>query len=70
MERKDDRFYNSVVEVVPTRGNGSFIQVGAFDEFGMAEGELSKQLGPLSAIRIRVTKDSKYWVILSEVSEA
>lgn len=68
MERKDDKFYHSVVEAMPAKGEGNYIRVGTFDEFGMAEGEPSEKLGPLSAIRIRVTKDSKYWVILSEVS--
>ncbi|CAG9558105.1 unnamed protein product [Danaus chrysippus] len=59
-----DRFYNAVVEALPIRKR-KFVVVDTFDEFGFASGNLS--LGPLVAIRIRVTRSSNYWVILSEI---
>ncbi|XP_041987253.1 alpha-1,3-mannosyl-glycoprotein 4-beta-N-acetylglucosaminyltransferase A isoform X2 [Aricia agestis] len=62
-----DKFYESVVEVLPVAFGSNFTMVHSFDEFGLADGELKRSMGPFSAIRIRVNKDSPYWVLLSEI---
>ncbi|PZC77699.1 hypothetical protein B5X24_HaOG203066 [Helicoverpa armigera] len=64
IEHIKDKFYHTSVEVLPVR-NTNFTSVGAFDEFGLAEGDL--KTGLISAIRLKVNKDSTYWVILSEI---
>ncbi|CAG4961936.1 unnamed protein product [Parnassius apollo] len=61
-----DKFYDTVVEVMPSKTN-NFTVVGAFDEFGLADGELKKEIGPIVAMRLRINSDSFYWVILSEI---
>ncbi|KAJ8736758.1 hypothetical protein PYW07_000029 [Mythimna separata] len=65
VEHIKDKFYDTTVEVLPARNNDSFTPVGTFDEFGLAEGDLA--MGSISAIRLRVNKNSNYWVILSEI---
>ncbi|KAJ0184018.1 hypothetical protein K1T71_000441 [Dendrolimus kikuchii] len=62
-----DKFYATNIEVLPYLSAGNFSIVGFFDEFGIAEGGIAKDMGPLAAVRLRVNKDSNYWVILSEV---
>lgn len=62
-EHVSDKFYDTTVEVRPVRRN--YTMVGSFDEFGIAEGDL--KMGPISAIRLKVNKNSRFWVILSEV---
>ncbi|XP_013179073.1 PREDICTED: alpha-1,3-mannosyl-glycoprotein 4-beta-N-acetylglucosaminyltransferase A-like isoform X2 [Papilio xuthus] len=66
VDHATDKFYDTVVEVLPA-GTNNFTIVGSFDEFGLADGELKKDAGPFSAIRLRVQSDSFYWVILSEI---
>lgn len=66
MKNIEDKFYDTTVEVLPARGNFTFTQVGSFDEFGLADGELA--MGHVSAIRLKVNKNSSHCVILSEVS--
>lgn len=68
VEHVSDKFYNTLVEVLPANASRHFIAVDSFDEFGLAEGDLKRSFGPLLAIRIRVTKVSYYWTVLSEVS--
>ncbi|KAI8431250.1 hypothetical protein MSG28_001282 [Choristoneura fumiferana] len=53
------------VEVLPVSGN--YTVVDSFDEFGLADGSLRRDRGPISAIRLRVNRDSTFWVILSEI---
>ncbi|KAM3955650.1 alpha-1,3-mannosyl-glycoprotein 4-beta-N-acetylglucosaminyltransferase A [Aphomia sociella] len=65
VEHVSDKLYDCLVEVMPV--NGNFTQVGEFDEFGLADGDVKKEIGLVSAIRLRITKDSTYWVILSEI---
>ncbi|XP_045784998.1 alpha-1,3-mannosyl-glycoprotein 4-beta-N-acetylglucosaminyltransferase A-like [Maniola jurtina] len=67
VEHVSDKFYNTAVEVLPVNASKHFIFVDEFDEFGLAEGDLKRSFGPLLAIRIRVTKDSYYWTVLSEI---
>ncbi|OWR43799.1 hypothetical protein KGM_203381 [Danaus plexippus plexippus] len=62
-DRYGDIFDNAVVEALPIRKR-KFVMVKRFDELGFASGDLN--LGALVAIRIRVTKNSTHWVILSE----
>lgn len=66
VEHVSDKFYNTNVEVLAAN-KANFTVVGSFDEFGLAEGDIKKELNPLTAIRLIVDKDSQYWVILSEV---
>ncbi|RVE53117.1 hypothetical protein evm_002214 [Chilo suppressalis] len=66
VEHVSDKFYDTNVEVLPVN-ESNFTVVGRFDEFGLAESQLRRDLGPLSAIRLVVTADSQYWVILSEI---
>ncbi|XP_068631065.1 alpha-1,3-mannosyl-glycoprotein 4-beta-N-acetylglucosaminyltransferase A-like isoform X2 [Battus philenor] len=66
VDHTSDKFYDTVVEVVPA-GTNNFTVVGSFDEFGLADGEISKEAGPFAALRLRVKSDSFYWVILSEI---
>ncbi|CAH2216856.1 jg26926, partial [Pararge aegeria aegeria] len=68
VEHVSDKFYNTVVEVLPANGKKKFISVNNFDELGLAEGDLKPSIGPLLAIRLRVNKESYYWTVLSEVS--
>ncbi|XP_049885273.1 alpha-1,3-mannosyl-glycoprotein 4-beta-N-acetylglucosaminyltransferase A-like isoform X2 [Pectinophora gossypiella] len=65
VEHPADKFYGTVVEVLPVGQN--YTKVGEFDEFGLAEGTLNKEIGPLSCIRLRVKQNSNFWVILSEI---
>lgn len=45
-----------------------FLVVGAFDGFGVAEGQLDARVGRLREVRLHVHSDSENWAILSEVS--
>ncbi|XP_059055295.1 alpha-1,3-mannosyl-glycoprotein 4-beta-N-acetylglucosaminyltransferase A-like [Achroia grisella] len=65
VEHISDKIYDCSVEVLPVAGN--FTQVGEFDEFGLCDGEIKKDIGYITALRLRMTKDSLYWVILSEI---
>ncbi|KAH9632099.1 hypothetical protein HF086_002606 [Spodoptera exigua] len=60
-----DLFYNTTLEVLPAHNHSNFTVIGAFDEFGLAEGNLS--MGPIIAIRLSVQRNSRFWVILSEI---
>lgn len=65
MEHVSDKIKDCAVEVMAV--NGTFTQIDAFDEFGMADGRVPKEIGPLAAMRLRFLSDSAFWVILSEV---
>ncbi|XP_075990546.1 alpha-1,3-mannosyl-glycoprotein 4-beta-N-acetylglucosaminyltransferase A-like [Anticarsia gemmatalis] len=67
VEHTSDKFYDTTVEVLPRSYNSlaNFTAVGYFDEFGLAEGEL--KMGAIVAIRLKVRRNSTYWVILSEI---
>ncbi|XP_052746744.1 alpha-1,3-mannosyl-glycoprotein 4-beta-N-acetylglucosaminyltransferase A [Bicyclus anynana] len=67
VEHVSDKFYNTVVEVLPANRRRNFFAVNSFDEFGIAEGTLKRSVGPLLAIRLRVQKESYYWTVLSEI---
>ncbi|CAH1647351.1 unnamed protein product [Spodoptera littoralis] len=60
-----DLFYNTTLEVLAARNRSNFTVIGTFDEFGLAEDDLS--MGPITAIRLRVHRNSSFWVILSEI---
>ncbi|KAJ2954148.1 hypothetical protein O0L34_g2375 [Tuta absoluta] len=62
-----DRFQNTVVEAIPNRMDQNTTVVGSFDEFGLSEGTIKRELNPLESIRLRVEKNMVTWVILSEV---
>ncbi|GBP98415.1 Alpha-1,3-mannosyl-glycoprotein 4-beta-N-acetylglucosaminyltransferase A [Eumeta japonica] len=66
VEHVSDKFSDTTVEVLPVKSNGSFVSIADFDEFGLAEGTLKKDFGKISAIRLNVKRNSKYWVILSK----
>ncbi|KAF9797221.1 hypothetical protein SFRURICE_006203, partial [Spodoptera frugiperda] len=59
-----DLFYNTTLEVRAAHNRSNFTVISTFDEFGLAEGDLS--MGPITAIRLRVQRNSRFWVILSE----
>ncbi|CAG9782063.1 unnamed protein product [Diatraea saccharalis] len=65
VEHVSDKFYDTNVEILPVN-DSNFTVVGKFDEFGLAESELRNDLGPLSAIRLIVNRNSHFWAILSE----
>ncbi|XP_061719246.1 alpha-1,3-mannosyl-glycoprotein 4-beta-N-acetylglucosaminyltransferase A-like [Cydia pomonella] len=65
VDHASDKFYDTYVEVQPVAGNYSVVD--SFDEFGLADGSLKRDWGPLNAIRLRVNRDSTFWVILSEI---
>uniref|UniRef100_A0A673IPR3 Alpha-1,3-mannosyl-glycoprotein 4-beta-N-acetylglucosaminyltransferase B-like n=1 Tax=Sinocyclocheilus rhinocerous TaxID=307959 RepID=A0A673IPR3_9TELE len=74
IETNGDRFYNTTVEVLPTRelacckpSSDGFVQIGSFKN-GMAEGEVDGALGEIAAMRLLVHSDSDVWVLLSEVN--
>ncbi|XP_072930948.1 alpha-1,3-mannosyl-glycoprotein 4-beta-N-acetylglucosaminyltransferase A-like [Epargyreus clarus] len=50
MEHNTDRFYATTVEIVPALNVRNFTVVGNFDEFGLADGILKKEVGPIAAI--------------------
>ncbi|XP_047524230.1 alpha-1,3-mannosyl-glycoprotein 4-beta-N-acetylglucosaminyltransferase A isoform X2 [Pieris napi] len=61
-----DILKDGVVEIYP-HYQRQFITINAFDEFGLAEGAIKPEYGPLDAIRIRVTKTLTRWLVLSEI---
>ncbi|XP_053624180.1 alpha-1,3-mannosyl-glycoprotein 4-beta-N-acetylglucosaminyltransferase A-like isoform X2 [Plodia interpunctella] len=65
VEHVSDKIKDCAVEVMAV--NGTFTQIDAFDEFGMADGRVPKEIGPLAAMRLRFLSDSAFWVILSEI---
>ncbi|XP_055535433.1 alpha-1,3-mannosyl-glycoprotein 4-beta-N-acetylglucosaminyltransferase B-like [Wyeomyia smithii] len=79
-EQPFDRFYNTTVEMLPhnlaedssvwsnyeTTTDG-FLIVGAFNEFGIAEGVVDAKIGKLKKLRLHVHSDSENWVILREI---
>lgn len=79
-EHPSDRFYNTTVEVLPSSlaessviwnnynsTTDGFLIVGAFDEFGVAEGTIDSKMGQIKEVRLRVHSESENWAILSEV---
>nr|XP_013189310.1 unnamed protein product [Amyelois transitella] len=65
VEHVSDKITECAVDLLSV--NGSYIHIGFFDEFGLADGEVKKDTGPLTSVRLRFLKDSAYWVILSEI---
>lgn len=79
-EQPSDRFYNTTVEVLPinlaedssvwntynTTTDG-FLIIGAFNDFGIAEGVVDPKFGELRELRLHVYSDSQNWVILREI---
>lgn len=71
-EHPSDRFFNTTVEVLPASvaaqgPGGGFLQLGAFDQFGLAEGPVPAKLGPLQKFRLSLHSSSENWAILSEI---
>ncbi|XP_041847167.1 alpha-1,3-mannosyl-glycoprotein 4-beta-N-acetylglucosaminyltransferase A-like isoform X2 [Melanotaenia boesemani] len=81
IETSRDRFYNTTVEVLPSRVSGKddpavgssskhsdqgFVVIGVFEN-GVAEGKVEDALQPISALRLVVHSDSDVWALLSEV---
>ncbi|CAG4977688.1 unnamed protein product [Colias eurytheme] len=65
-QHMSDKLKDTVVEILPENGR-NFITIDQFDEFGLADGLLKRDIGPIEAIRLRVEKSSSHWVILSEI---
>lgn len=79
-EQPSDRFYNTTVEIFPinlaedsslwntynTTTDG-FLIIGAFNDFGIAEGVVDPKIGQLRELRLHVYSDSQNWVILREI---
>jgi alpha-1,3-mannosylglycoprotein beta-1,4-N-acetylglucosaminyltransferase A/B len=71
-EHPSDRFFNTTVEVLPAsasaaaaqRPGGGFLQVGAFDQFGLAEGLVPVKLGPLQVQYTQQQFERYSWSIL------
>ena len=67
-EHPDDKFLNTIVEILPQSADGNhYIQVGDFNSDGIATKELDPKYGKIAAIRIKVLQSSENWVVLSEV---
>lgn len=79
-EHPSDRFYNTTVEILPmsvpenseiwnayNSTMDGFLIVGAFNEFGIAEGIIEAKIGKIKEIRLHAHTDSENWAILSEV---
>lgn len=74
-EHPSDRFEETTIEIMPEEaGEGvklnseGFMQVGFFDENGIAEGDIDwKVMGKLKEMRILVGKSHENWAILSEI---
>lgn len=74
-EHPSDRFEETTIEIMPEEaGEGvklnseGFMQVGFFDENGIAEGDIDwKIMGKLKEMRILVGKSHENWAILSEI---
>lgn len=79
-EQPSDRFYNTTVEVLPVNlsedspvwstfntTNDGYLVIGAFNDFGIAEGVIDSKIGELKELRLHVYSDSQNWVILREV---
>lgn len=45
-----------------------FLIIGAFNDFGIAEGVVDPKIGELKELRLHVYSDSQNWVILREVA--
>lgn len=79
-EQPSDRFYNTTVEVLPVNlsedspvwstfntTNDGYLVIGAFNDFGIAEGVIDSKIGELKELRLHVYSDSQNWVILREI---
>ncbi|KAG8228556.1 hypothetical protein J437_LFUL008634 [Ladona fulva] len=77
-EHPSDRFYNTTVEVLPlvvanalitpvSNEDEGYVTIGKFDSMGMAEGNVSKSIGPIQTLRLKVHSESDNWAILSEI---
>ena len=78
-EHPSDRFFNTTCEILPedTQKAASitkqpplkdgFLIVGGFDHFGIAEGTLGPEIGPIKKFRLSIHASSENWAILSEL---
>lgn len=79
-EQPSDRFYNTTIEVLPVNlsedsqvwstfntTNDGYLVIGAFNDFGIAEGVIDSKIGELKELRLHVYSDSQNWVILREI---
>lgn len=80
-EHPSDRFCNTTLEILPTDGDKAaslistvkprtkdgFLVVGTFDHFGIAEGQIAPELGPIKQFRLSIHAPSENWAILSEI---
>ncbi|XP_038216612.1 alpha-1,3-mannosyl-glycoprotein 4-beta-N-acetylglucosaminyltransferase A-like isoform X2 [Zerene cesonia] len=66
VQHVNDKFKDTVVEILP-ENTRNFIKIDEFDEFGLADGLLKREIGPIEAIRLRVNKTGSHWAILSEI---
>ncbi|KAM3613429.1 uncharacterized protein V6R79_025996 [Siganus canaliculatus] len=78
-ETSGDKFYNTTVEVLPSRtptqdqlpgtykqSDSGFFIIGEFKD-GIAEGHIEEALQPVSALRLVVQSDADVWALLSEI---
>jgi len=77
-EHPSDLLYNTCVEIHPVDPNRTknvfkestdgYLEVGEFNDLGIAEGKLDSELiGAVSSVRLVIKTSSKNWVIISEI---
>ena len=78
-EHPSDRFFNTTCEILPEDPKKTasiskqpplkdgFVVVGSFDHFGIAEGTVSAEVGPVKKFRLSIHASSENWAILSEL---
>lgn len=67
-----DKFYDTALEVLPVKhvdnSTDNYVVVGHFNELGIAEGDIDKDIGEIKSLRLSVGSNSDKWVLLSEIS--
>ena len=78
-EHPSDRFLNTTCEIFleDTKKAASltklpklkddFFSVGGFDNFGIAEGVIGREVGKVKKFRLSINSSSENWAILSEI---
>jgi len=78
-EHPSDRFFNTTCEILPEDPKKTasiskqsplkdgFVVVGSFDHFGIAEGTVGAEVGPIKKFRLSIHASSENWAILSEL---
>lgn len=76
-EHPEDKFYNTTVEVLPVSYNfnhsysktkDGYLVLGQFEgSTGVAEGNITADIGPIEVLRLHVLSESGRWAILNEI---